>query len=83
MKRLSDVKLATEYNGVPKGRLFQFGKGKIKPIYEILGFDLDEKEVEVFARRILRTTMSPSRKKPILQIFKFEDCLDQNIQFCF
>jgi hypothetical protein len=76
MKRLSDVQLVKEHNGVKAGRLFQIGT----KLYEVLGFDLEDSEV--FARRILRKTMKPSRKQPIFETFKLGSVhLDQQVSF--
>jgi hypothetical protein len=76
MKRLSDVKLVKEHNGVPAGRLFQIGK----KLYQVFGFDLEENEI--YARRISRATMKPSRTQAIFEIFKIDSVhLDQQIAF--
>lgn len=76
MKRLSDVKIVKEHNGVSAGRMFQIGK----KLYQVFGFDLEDNEI--YARRILRKTMKPSRKQPIVEIFKIDSVhLDQQIAF--
>jgi hypothetical protein len=76
MKRLSDVKLVKEHNGVSAGRLFQIGK----KLYQVFGFDLEENEI--YARRILRKTMKPSPKQALFEIFQIGSIhLDQQIAF--
>jgi len=74
--KLSDIKLHDSCDGIPKGRVFE----KDNKFYKILGFEFTAWTTNVYAVRILKTTMKPSPKQPLFEVFDMEDTLNQKIK---